>query len=124
MYIHLGNGKYLRRSGIVGIFDMDTATVCVATRRFLSEKEREGAVSSADGELPKSFLLLSDRREARGSRRRVRGKKWLCERKKDKSEGMDEEILLSKFSSGVMYGRTALSAMMVDTVSGENGQNG
>lgn len=124
MYIHLGNGKYLRRSGIVGIFDMDTATVCVATRRFLSEKEKAGEVSSADGELPKSFLLLSDRREAKGSRRRVRGKKGLDERKKDKTERVEEEILLSKFSSGVMYGRTALSAMTVDTVGGESGQNG
>ena len=91
MYLHLGNGKYVKSAGIVGVFDMDTATVCVATRRFLSEREKEGVVSSADGELPKSFLLLSERREARKSRKKSR-------RAKNKREDMSEEILLSKFS--------------------------
>ena len=116
MYVHLGNGRYIRKKEIVGVFDMDTATICVATRRFLSERERDGAVLLVDEELPKSFLLLSDRREARGSRKKVKGRRQAA-----KNGGKKEEILLSKFSSGVMCGRTALSAMMVDTVSSDNG---
>lgn len=114
MYVHLGNGRYIRKKEIVGIFDMDTATICVATRRFLSERERKGVVSSAEEELPKSFLLLSDRKEAKGSRKRTKGRGRL-----EKSDKKEEEILLSKFSSGVLCGRTALSAMMVDTVNND-----
>ena len=56
MFLYLGDGKYKRLSSVIGIFDMDSATVCVATRRFLSVHERDGRVES-DGELPKSFLL-------------------------------------------------------------------
>ena len=109
MYLHLGNGKYIKSSRVVGIFDMDTATVCVATRRFLSEGEKEGRVSSADGELPKAFLLLSDRTVVR----RARGRK---KKKGEKKEG----VLLSKFSSGVLFGRTALSAMTTEPAKQEN----
>ena len=111
MYLHLGNGKYIKSSRVVGIFDMDTATVCVATRRFLSEGEKEGRVSSADGELPKAFLLLSDRTVVR----RARGRKI----KKEKGE-KKEGVLLSKFSSGVLFGRTALSAMTAEPAKQEN----
>ena len=109
MYLHLGNGKYIKSSHVVGIFDMDTATVCVATRRFLSEGEKAGRVSSADGELPKAFLLLSDGRVAK----RARGRK-------EKKEMETERVLLSKFSSGVLFGRTALAAMIAESAKQEN----
>ena len=62
MFLYLGEGKYKRLSSLIGIFDMDSATVCVATRRFLAEKEKEGNVES-DGELPKSFLLYEKENE-------------------------------------------------------------
>ncbi|MBO5754480.1 MAG: hypothetical protein J6R89_00325 [Clostridia bacterium] len=113
MYYHLGNGKYRRRSLIVGIFDMDTATVCVATRRFLAEEEKKGRVTSADGELPKAFLLLSDQRMA--SRVRGRRKKEVG-RKREEKEG----VVLSKFSSGVLFGRTSLAAVTAETTKQEN----
>ena len=98
----MGNGKYLREKNIVGIFDMDTATVCVATRRFLSDKEKENKVSSADEDLPKSFLLLSDRDGT--EKRRTRRK-----RKEGKAA---EAVVLSKFSSPVLFGRTAITASL------------
>ena len=99
---------------MVGIFDMDTATVCVATRRFLSSKEKEGRVTSADGELPKAFLLLSDRTVAATARNRKR------RRKKTKRPEEKESVLLSKFSSGVLFGRTALTAMTAEPAKQEN----
>ena len=102
MYIHMGNGKYLRGKDILGIFDMDTATVCVATRRFLAEKEKEGCVLSADEELPKSFLLLAERRIAKGARKKTT--------RKEKNGGEGEEVILSKFSTGVLFSRSALTA--------------
>ena len=109
MYIHMGNGKYLRTDNIVGVFDMDTATVCVATRRFLADKEKENKVSSADEELPKSFLLLSD--ENGTEKRKTRRKKRRQGRKKK-----EEAVVLSKFSSPVLFGRTAITASLAETL--------
>ncbi len=105
MYIHMGNGKYLRKNNIVGIFDMDTATVSVVTRRFLSDKEKKKKVSSADEELPKSFMLLSD---DDGTEKRKKNKI----KSKSKREKTDETVVLSKFSSTVLFGRTAITASL------------
>lgn len=57
MFLHVGNNKNIRKKEIIGIFDADTATVSVTTRRFLSAKEREGNVETASDEIPKSFIL-------------------------------------------------------------------
>ena len=94
MYLNTGNGKYLRSSRILGIFDMDSATVCVATRRALSKMEREGRVKDADGEIPKSFILLDEKKE----------KKRKKENKKIK-ENKSTTVMLCKFSSSVLFGR-------------------
>ena len=57
MFLHVGNNKNIRKKEIIGIFDADTATVSVTTRRFLSGAERRGAVETASEEIPKSFIL-------------------------------------------------------------------
>ena len=48
---------------MVGIFDMDNATLSAVSRRFLSQKQREGLVESAIEEIPKSFVLYKDGEE-------------------------------------------------------------
>ena len=57
MFLHVGNNKNIRQKNIIGIFDADTATVSVTTRRFLSAAEKQGKVKSANEEIPKSFVL-------------------------------------------------------------------
>ena len=57
MFLHVGNNKNIRKKDIIGIFDADTATVSVTTRRFLSGAERRGVVETASEEIPKSFIL-------------------------------------------------------------------
>ena len=57
MFLHVGNNKNIRISSIVGIFDMDNATLSAITRKYLTAKQREGAVESAIEEIPKSFVL-------------------------------------------------------------------
>lgn len=57
MFLHVGNNKNIRQKNIIGIFDADTATVSVTTRRFLSAVEKQGKVRSANEEIPKSFVL-------------------------------------------------------------------
>ena len=61
MFLHVGNNKNIRMKDIVGIFDMDNATVSAVTRRYLTAKQRQMLVeSAAEEELPKSFLVYRE----------------------------------------------------------------
>ena len=98
MFLYLGEGKYKRLSSLIGIFDMDSATVCVATRRFLAEKEKEGNVES-DGELPKSFLLYEKENEDLISRITESARNSLI---RNLAKGIDDiEVLRSKLRDDV-----------------------
>ena len=97
MFLYLGDGKYKRQSDVIGIFDMDSATLCASTRRFLSMKEREGKVES-DGELPKSFILCIERE--RGTSVKA------TKRKRAKNEKKEYSVFLSRLSSNVLFTRT------------------
>lgn len=57
MFLHAGNNKSLRLKEIIGIFDMDTATVSNDTKSFLKKKEKSNRTEAAVNELPKSFIL-------------------------------------------------------------------
>lgn len=61
MYLHLGNDVAVRKSEVVGIFDLDNTSQSALTRRFLAAAEKSGRVVNAAGfELPKSFVVCSD----------------------------------------------------------------
>ncbi len=60
MYIHAGNDRVIRTRDIIGVFDMDTATVGGETKKFLSEAQDGGRIILTTYELPKSFILTSD----------------------------------------------------------------
>lgn len=62
MYLHLGQDTVVRTSEIVGIFDMDNATVGKSTRQFLAQAEKRGQVVNVTGDLPKTFVVCRDRR--------------------------------------------------------------
>lgn len=61
MYLHIGNGKSIRKRNIIGIFDLDTATVSGITKRFINSNQRRGRVEYDDSDLPRSFLLSEDK---------------------------------------------------------------
>ncbi len=58
MYLHAGNNKNLRLKEIIGIFDMDTATVSADTKDFLKKREKENMTEALFEEVPKSFILI------------------------------------------------------------------
>ena len=57
MYLHIGNHRNLRTRGIVGIFDLDSASVSSVTKNFLRRREKEGKLRADFAELPRSFVL-------------------------------------------------------------------
>ena len=60
MYLHLGNDIVVRKSDIIGVFDLDITSQSALTRRYLAAAEKAGAVVNAAGdELPKSFVVCA-----------------------------------------------------------------
>ncbi len=57
MYLHVGGGRSVRKKEIVGIFDLDTATVSRHTKRYMNKMSKSGRVSYTDTDLPRSFVL-------------------------------------------------------------------
>lgn len=60
MYLHIGNGRSLRKRDIIGIFDLDTATVSGITKRFINSNQQKGRVEYNDSDLPRSFILADE----------------------------------------------------------------
>ncbi len=60
MYLHLGQETVVRLRDIVGIFDMENATISKNTRQFLADAEKGGRVCNVTMELPKSFVVCVD----------------------------------------------------------------
>ena len=62
MYVHAGNNRIIRTRDIVGIFDMDTATMEPVTRNYLRAAEKGGRMVSVKEDIPKSFIVTKSRR--------------------------------------------------------------
>ncbi len=60
MYIHIGKDKVVRDTDILGVFDLDSATVSINTRNYLSNAQKEKRVKTLGYELPKSFIILKN----------------------------------------------------------------
>lgn len=65
MYLHIGNGKSVKQKDIIGIFDLDTATVSKITKDFINKRQKEGAVTYLDSDLPRAFILLDEKGKPR-----------------------------------------------------------
>ena len=61
MYLHIGNGKAVRKKNVIGIFDMDKTTLSGVTKKFLSDSEKNGNVCSVSNDIPNSFILTDDK---------------------------------------------------------------
>lgn len=62
MYLNIGADILIKDEEIVGIFDLDSASVGADTRAMLRSKEKIGMVIQAGYELPKSFVFTTDGR--------------------------------------------------------------
>ena len=61
MYLYLGNDAVAESEKIVGIFDLDNASWSVHTRRFLSGAEKQNLLYNAAEDIPKSFVVCTDK---------------------------------------------------------------
>ena len=63
MYLHIGNGVSIRDKDIIGVFDLDTATVSKITKKYISDNEKDGRVEYTDFDLPRSFVVFEDNKK-------------------------------------------------------------
>lgn len=58
MYLHIGQDTIIRTRDVLGVFDLDTASIAAATREYLAAAEKGGRVVTVTDELPKSFIVM------------------------------------------------------------------
>ncbi|HOJ48634.1 MAG TPA: DUF370 domain-containing protein [Bacillota bacterium] len=60
MFLHLGKGESVPEKEIVGIFDIEAATVSADTKAFLKSLQEAKRVVNLCDDLPKSFVLTDN----------------------------------------------------------------
>ena len=86
VFLQIGNLRSIPVEGIVGIFDMDTATRSPVTAQYLREAEKRGGITSVSTALPKSFIIYDD--------------------------GVLEQIYFSPFSAAILRQRMEIGAVI------------
>lgn len=61
VFIHVGNGCILKNKDIIGVFDLDNATVMKTSREFINSEEKKGRIESVFEDIPRSFVVCSDK---------------------------------------------------------------
>jgi hypothetical protein len=59
MYIHLGEGVFVKRDDVIGVFDIEKTSANPDTREFLRKLGRSAVTITYD--MPKSFLVTKDK---------------------------------------------------------------
>ena len=63
MYLHIGNSESIKKSEIIGIFDLDTSTVSSVTKKYIEKMQKEGKVEYNDTDLPRTFIIVKNKKE-------------------------------------------------------------
>ena len=58
MYVHLGADVIVRKSDIIGIFELDGKITPEITAAYLKNAQNQGKVESVGFDLPKSFVIV------------------------------------------------------------------
>ena len=65
MFLHIGNGKSVKKREIIGIFDLDSATLSKSSKKYINKMQKEGRVEYDDFDLPRSFVLIGNKKKNR-----------------------------------------------------------
>ncbi len=60
MYLHLGEKTIVALRDVVGVFDLETATISKNTREYLKTAEQNADVVNVTLEMPKTFVVCRD----------------------------------------------------------------
>ncbi|MBQ5777595.1 MAG: DUF370 domain-containing protein [Oscillospiraceae bacterium] len=60
MFLHIGRGKLIPKSSIIGVFDLEITSQSKRTKAFLSKKEKENRVINVCDDIPRSFVVTRE----------------------------------------------------------------
>ena len=64
MFVHIGRGKLIKKSSIIGVFDLEITSQSKRTKIFLNKKEKANHVINVCDDIPRSFIVTrEDNRE-------------------------------------------------------------
>ncbi len=59
-YIQMENNRWVKKEGLIGVFDLDKSTISPISRKFVRTAEKNGMVTTVSEGLPRSFLYYDD----------------------------------------------------------------
>lgn len=62
MYLHLGQDIVVKLEEIIGIFDLENASIEKATKNYLAQAQKLGMVYNVSMEIPKSFIVCQNKK--------------------------------------------------------------
>ncbi|MBS5725348.1 MAG: DUF370 domain-containing protein [Clostridiales bacterium] len=86
MFLYLGGNISVKKSDIIGIFDIDNVNTQKTTKEFLHTAEKNGALLLVGDDLPKSFLLVGEKQD-------------------EHTKASKEQVFLCQLSARSLYGR-------------------
>ena len=60
MFLHIGRGKLIKKSSVIGIFDLEITSQSKRTMSFLSTKEKANNVINVCDDIPRSFVVTRE----------------------------------------------------------------
>ena len=60
MFLHIGRGKLIKKSSIIGVFDLEITSQSKRTKSFLSKKEKANHVINVCDDIPRSFIITRE----------------------------------------------------------------
>ncbi|MBO4355904.1 MAG: DUF370 domain-containing protein [Clostridia bacterium] len=60
-FFNITKNLYVRSSSVIGIFDLDTATMSKNTRNFLRTAQDNNDLITISGDIPKSFVVTDSK---------------------------------------------------------------
>jgi hypothetical protein len=60
MFLHLGGDTVSILNAVIGVFDLDNATVGRDTKKFLKAAQENGLIYDICEDIPKAFVLCGD----------------------------------------------------------------
>lgn len=65
MFLHIGSNSIIKKKDIIGFFDIDSKSTPETTKKFLRRQEKAKKTETAGYDIPKTFILVSDKKEDR-----------------------------------------------------------
>ncbi len=61
MFLFLGGNVTVKKNDVIGIFDIEQCSVSRITAEFLNADQKQGRVVSVSDDMPKAFVVCSDK---------------------------------------------------------------